>query len=73
MLNFFKKNPKEQQENEIIETQSEQPFEEKGFFGMSVSSFKDAISKTGESLVGGIAEAIGVNAEIDEDIGVSKL
>ncbi|MEI7474467.1 MAG: signal recognition particle-docking protein FtsY [bacterium] len=68
MLNFFKKNPKEQQENEIIETQSEQPFEEKGFFGMSVSSFKDAISKTGESLVGGIAEAIGVNAEIDEDI-----
>lgn len=69
MLNFFKKNPKEQpeKENQLLENQPKETFEDKGFFGISVSSLKDAISKTSESLVGGIAGAISGKTEIDED------
>lgn len=69
MLNFFKKKPKEQpeKENQLLENQTKETFDDKGFFGISVSSLKDAISKTSENLVGGIADAISGKTEIDED------
>lgn len=63
MFNFFKKDQREDKES-----QKEHTEENKAFFGISVSSLKEAISKTGQTLVGGISDVVSGKESIDDEL-----
>lgn len=72
MFNLFKKsiNKEEQQQesqNQTLPVQKQED-EKKGVFGISFSGLKDAISKTSDSLVGGVLSLTNGKQEIDDDL-----
>ena len=60
MFNLFKNNK--------TTKQKENQEEKKGLFGISISSLKEAISKTSESLVGSVLSLTSEKQEIDEEL-----